>query len=211
MQFYPFYNQHDVAEVESLIQTQKSCRLITSRLIDGINQVHYGILNHFASGQDIYLHLNSHDEQISDLRAIPHALVVFEDLLALIPSYWTDNNDASAATAYYRYAEFTCKSDLIKDPSKVRDVLQAMMDRHQPEGKYVPLEESSDLYKESFEMLTIVKLQPLGFRTKWKLGQNRSPSVRRHIAAQLRLRGESNDFRTADEIEKSVNSRNFNL
>jgi predicted FMN-binding regulatory protein PaiB len=86
----------------------------------------------------------------------------------------------------------------------MQSILQNMLDLYQPEKGYEPLSSESATYASSFQMLSIVRLSPKRVRTKWKLGQNRSTEVRRRVASELRRRGQPNDARTADEIERTI-------
>ncbi len=203
MRFYPIYEQTDQKNVEDFIRSQASCRIIT---MTSDKKTHYGIFNHFFDGQSFILHLNRLDEQVHDLKSNPNALVVFEEFLSVIPSYWVDENYAGAATSYYRYAEFDCQAEVSDTPELLRDALQKMMDHYQPEGQYVPLDPGSSLYKKSFDALVIIRLTPTSSRTKWKLGQNRPEASRRQVAKRLRERGTPNDLRAAQEVEASIES-----
>jgi predicted FMN-binding regulatory protein PaiB len=163
-----------------------------------------GVFNPIFDGKTFYIHLNRGDEQVRALRSSGSAALVFQDILAVIPSHWVDAHYGGAATAYYRFAEFQCSVKLAEEPAEMVRVLQAMLDRFQPEGGYDPLDPASARYRPSFEMLVIAELEPITVRAKWKLGQNRPESVRREVARRLRERAKGSDARAADEIERSI-------
>src|SRR5262249_4863114 len=151
-----------------------------------------------------YLHMGRGDEQVSALRSTGRATLVFQDILAVIPSYWVDAHYGGAATTYYRYAAFTCAARVIEEPAEVVSVLQGLMDRFQPEKGYEPLSAGSERYRKSVESLAIAELKVLSVDAKWKLGQNRPEAVRLEVAKRLRERGEGHDARAADEIERWI-------
>lgn len=203
MQFYSIYEQHDLKKVEDFIKSQSSCRLVTTT---PDRKTHYGIFNPIFDGS-VILHLNRLDEQVDDLKKNPNALVVFEDFLSVIPSYWLSENYGGGATSYYRYVEFDCRAEVSDTPEHLKEALQKMMDHFQPEGHYDALDPNSAIYKKSFEALVIVRLTPTSTRTKWKLGQNQTLPTRTKIANLLRERGTPNDIRAAQEVESSIGDR----
>jgi len=195
MQFYPEYQQSDDAEVRRLLNTCPTALLVTAG--GG-----FGVFNPVLVGDSIYLHLNRADEQIRELRVEPRATLVFQDILATIPSHWVDPAYGGAATQYYRFAQLTCDVALLEDPEAMQAPLQAMLDRFQPEGGYAALRHDHKLYRGSFLELVVLALTPVATRTKWKLGQNRSAETRRSVVARLRERGTPVDLRTAAEVER---------
>jgi len=201
MQFYEIYQQSDKTKVDEFVRSQSNCQLIT-KAPDG--RTHLGIFNHYFDGDAFFLHLNKNDEQIADLRSADNVLLVFHDFLAVIPSYWIDAQYGGAATAYYRYAEFECRAELVDSPQAVKEVLQSLMDHYQPEGKYEALNPESPTYEKSFKALFIVKLIPTSSRTKWKLGQNRPLDTRKRVVEKLKERGRPRDLQAAQAVEEWI-------
>jgi predicted FMN-binding regulatory protein PaiB len=194
VQFYPLYEQRDPVKVREFVESCDSCQLIT---LSGAGEIHSGLVNPVVQDGRILLHLNRADEQVADLKARPNGLVVFREELAIIPSTWVDPQYAGAATAYYRYVEYTCDAQVLESEQEIRSTFQTLMEQYQPEhqaGKdYAPIEASSSIYKGSFEMICIIRLNPTRTRTKWKLGQNRPPELRLKIAQHLEERGRPGD------------------
>ncbi len=52
--------------------------------------------------------------------------------------------------------------------------------------------------------LAAVRLDIVGRRVKFKLGQNRPAEIRRRVIAELRARGRRTDGRAADAIERTL-------
>lgn len=199
MQFYKMYSQENRAEIEALIHSQPYCYLVTSS-DNGIP--HIGIFNHIFDGKHFLLHLNKHDEQIEDLKQNGQALISFHRYLATIPSYWIDSHYGGAATAYYKYVEFQCTVEMITDAHDKTNALQALLNHYQPECGYDPLDPQSDVYKESFSRIVLIRLNPITMRNKWKFAQAKSLDIQEKIVEQLKLRGTHLDFEAVDEIIK---------
>ncbi|MBI3505061.1 MAG: FMN-binding negative transcriptional regulator [Proteobacteria bacterium] len=196
------YAQNDEAEIDRLTRSQPTALLVTRGEKD--QEASFGVFNPVFLGRSAYIHLGARDEQVRQLRETGRATLVFQDILAVIPSYWVDARYGGAATAYYRYAELRCSAVVLDDPAELVRVMQSMMDRFQPEKGYAPLDSSSELYRKSFAAIVGVRLDPVEVRAKWKLGQNRPQSVRLEVARRLRERGTPSDLRAAEEIDRSL-------
>ncbi len=197
MQHYPVYEQTDFTEVKRLINFVPTALLATHG-----SRLQIGIFNPVWSDSKLVLHLNQHDPQLLDLKENPHASLIFEDILAVIPSYWVDPAYAGAATTYYRFAQLECQARLIQEPNEMISVLTRLMQRFQPEKGYAELSLENPQYRKSFEMLTLVELSIDSVKAKWKLGQNRSLEIRAQVIQKLRERNQGNDLRCVEEIER---------
>jgi predicted FMN-binding regulatory protein PaiB len=162
------------------------------------------VFNPVCHDGKLYLHLNRRDDQVKTLRRTRCAKLVFQDILAVIPSHWVDQRYGGAATTYYRYAEIDCEATLVEAPEDMRAFLEAMMARFQPEGRFDPLDPASPVYADSYEMILVVVFAPGKTVAKWKLGQNRSLAERETVMARLRERRQGHDLRTADEMRKWI-------
>jgi predicted FMN-binding regulatory protein PaiB len=203
MQFQKMYTQSVSAEITDLISSQPYCYLITT----GKEGQHIGMFNHCYDGENFILHLNVNDEQIDDMNENGKAVIVLHRFYSLIPSHWVDAHDASAATAYYKYAEFHCEVDILSDPDVRRSALQDLMHKYQPEGRYAALDSSFPGYKKTFAAIALIRFRPVKMRSKWKFGQNRPAEIRHNIANELRNRARGMDIETAGEVVKLLESR----
>jgi predicted FMN-binding regulatory protein PaiB len=122
----------------------------------------------------------------------------------VIPSHWVDAKYAGAATTYYRYAELRCRARVHESDEELSRVFRALMARYQPEGGYEALSPESKTYRSSYAMLSVVELEPVSVRTKWKIGQNRPVETRLKIASLLEERGRGQDGRAAAEVRKWI-------
>jgi predicted FMN-binding regulatory protein PaiB len=196
------YTQGITAEITDLISSQPYCYLITT----GDKDQHVGMFNHCYDGKNFILHLNVNDEQIDDMHANGKAVIVLHRFYSLIPSHWVDAQDASAATAYYKYAEFHCEVDVLSDPDTRRSALQDLMHKYQPEGGYAALDSSFAGYKKTFAAIALIRFRPVQMRSKWKFGQNRPAEIRHNIVKELRGRAQGMDLETAGEVMKLLES-----
>lgn len=204
MRFYGYYEQNDRAEVMSFLREQKVCHLVTH----GPEGTEVGYFNpHLLPNGSVMLHLNRGDEQIKTLRAGGRATVVFQDVPTLIPSWWVDEANGSAATMYYRFAQLDGPVEVVEDPAVMMEHFRGMMAEYQPEQRHAPLDHANPLYAASLSLILMVILKPERFRTKWKLGQNRPVATRRNVVARLRERAQGFDLRCAEEVERWI-SRN---
>lgn len=200
MQHYKIYEQRDREALDSLFSSQPTAILLTQTVDDVLS----GVFNPLVVDDHFYLHLHRRDPQVDALRQRARAKLIFQDVLAVIPSHWIDPHDGGFATTYYRYAELTCEANLHTDPQTMTSILDKLMRRHQPEGGYDPLDHRSSTYARSYATILVVELTPVSITSKWKLGQNRPPDVRRRVMAHLRARNQGQDLRAADEVEKSL-------
>jgi len=199
MQHYGIYRNVSEDEIDDLVTTIPYCTLISQ---SKLNEIHIGIFNPIKVDGDFYLHLNKKDEQVKDLVEVPRAKLIFHEFLATIPSHWVDEKYGGAATSYYRYAEFSGSAEVTLDAEKMVEKLTPMMKHFQPEGGYEPLSASSPTYKQSWDMLALVRIHSYSVRAKWKMGQNRPVSTRLKVAAHLRERNQGLDRKASELIEQ---------
>ncbi len=201
MRFYGYYEQKDPDEVRALLREQRTCHLITQ----GADGLEVGYFNpHILSDGRVMLHLNRADEQVKSLRAQGRGTVLFQDPPTLIPSWWVDEENGSAATMYYRFAQLEGPVEIIDSPENMMEIFRGMMGLYQPEGKHAPLDAKNPLYAKSLELILMVVLAPENTRTKWKLGQNRLVETRRGVVEKLKERAQGFDLRCAEEVERWI-------
>lgn len=205
MKWQKFFQQNDPDEIKDLIQTCNTCLLITG---SGMDDISFGVFNPIPFENRIYLHLQIKDQQIKAMENNPSCKVIFQDILGMVPSYWVDERYGGAATTFYRYAELSCISNLIKDPNSQVKYLSQMMKHFQPEGVYDPLDYSSPVYKSKIDSILICELEIEEVKAKWKLGQNKPLEKRLEIAKRFQ---EAGNLRCAAEIQKSINGSESEL
>lgn len=116
------------------------------------------------------------------------AVAAVEDTLTWLPSSWRHAELACPATTYYRSVVVEGRLAEVEDLELKARVLQAFMERYQPEGGYVPL--ADPRYRGPLQALTVLELVPEGCGCKVKMGQHLTPAQRSTVYAKLVERGD---------------------
>ncbi|WP_433934341.1 GNAT family N-acetyltransferase [Sorangium cellulosum] len=121
------------------------------------------------------------------------AVVSCEQIVASIPSYFTDPERACPATTLYRSAQAHGAIERVDDPDHKAEVLEALMRKYQPEGGYAPLDAASPLYRKAIAGILVLAVPLERLDGKAKLAQNRTPEERSRLLARLWERGSPGD------------------
>jgi uncharacterized protein len=92
----------------------------------------------------------------------------------------------------------------IEDPTEKCAVLNLLMEKYQPEGRYRRLSAEDEMYKKVLRMTGAFALIPETMAGKFKFAQQRSEDDRRKIAAKLRERGNPSDLLVAEEMMRTL-------
>ena len=204
MIFHDYYSDVPRAEVDRFVQSQEMARLVT---VGDDSVAHVGLYPFVYDGKTLDLHLVRSDEQIKDLKSRSRCVLEVDEVLAVIPSYWVHPDYAGAATAYHRTVIFECDARVEEEPLAVAAQQQRLLARYQPEGGFRALDPDDPLYRGAMAQLAAVRLEIIGWRAKFKLGQNRPAEARRRVIAELRKRGRPGDGRAADALQWTIDSR----
>lgn len=128
------------------------------------------------------------------------AVVVYEQLLADIPSYWTDETMACPATSLFVSVQAHGTLELVQDPSRKAKALQGLMEKFQPEGGHAPITHTDERYRKPVAGVAIWALPLTVLDGKWKLGQNRTSAYIDTIVKKLWERGELGDARALELV-----------
>jgi predicted N-acetyltransferase YhbS/nitroimidazol reductase NimA-like FMN-containing flavoprotein (pyridoxamine 5'-phosphate oxidase superfamily) len=118
-----------------------------------------------------------------------------EQLVATIPSYFTDPDKACPATSFFLSVQVHGTLERIEDPYVKADALQRIMQRYQPEGGHVPIHFDTPLYQNAVRGVLVLGVRTASLTGKAKLGQNRQPHEVQSIMDQLWQRGAPGDAR----------------
>jgi GNAT superfamily N-acetyltransferase/nitroimidazol reductase NimA-like FMN-containing flavoprotein (pyridoxamine 5'-phosphate oxidase superfamily) len=114
-----------------------------------------------------------------------------EEHVAGVPSYFVDPERACPATTLYRAVQVHGVLEPIEAPEAKARVLQALMEKLQPEGGHAPIHAEHPLYRAPVRGLLIAGLRLDDVTGKAKLAQNRSPAERRVVLERLWARGDA--------------------
>jgi predicted FMN-binding regulatory protein PaiB len=196
--FHDIYTNIPEAELERFVRSQELGRLIT---VAEDGTPHIGLYPFAYDGSAVEIHLVRTDEQVVDLRARTRCMFEVDEVLATIPSYWVDPENAIMATAYHRTVMFECDAAVSNDATELAAQQMRLLARYQPEGGFRPVTAEDPMYRGAIHHIAAVRLEVRGRRAKFKLAQNRAPDVRAKIAEALRKRGRPNDERAAEALD----------
>src|SRR5438445_73102 len=186
----------------AFVREQEMGRLLTVA-DDGLP--HLGLYPFAYDGSAIEIHLNRADEQLAHLEVRPLCAFELDEILATIPSYWVDPENAVAATAYHRTVLFECDVTRIsRDAAVLAEQQTRLLARYQPEGGFRAVTGAEPIYRGSLGVIAAVRLAITGRKVKWKIGQNRPLSARARVVAELRKRGRPRDARAADAVQWTI-------
>jgi predicted FMN-binding regulatory protein PaiB/ribosomal protein S18 acetylase RimI-like enzyme len=123
------------------------------------------------------------------------AVLAVDETVASIPSWFVDAERACPATMYYRSVQAHGVLEREDDPERKAAALRALMAKHQPEGRHVPIDAAHPLYRKAIEGLLVVSVRLDRLHGKAKLGQNRTPTERARVLDALWRRGAPGDAR----------------
>jgi predicted FMN-binding regulatory protein PaiB len=199
--YHDIYTNVPPEEIERFVRAQELGRLVT---VGADGTPHLGLYPFNYDGTAFEIHLVRTDEQITDLAAHPRCLFEVDEVLATIPSYWVDPENAIMATAYHRTVIFECEAAVSHDGAELAAQQMRLLRRYQPEGGFRPVTAQDPMYKGAIEHIAAVRLDVRGRRAKFKLAQNRSLDARAKIVEHLRVRGRPNDARAAQALTWTI-------
>ena len=104
-------------------------------------------------------------------------VVATDEIVAEVPSWLKDPERACPATTFYRSAQVHGRLEPIAEPRLRAKIMQALMQRFQPEGRHVPIDvdhpEWDRLYRKPLAGLLLAGVVPERISGKFKLGQDR--------------------------------------
>lgn len=137
------------------------------------------------------------------------AVASAHEVVAELPSWFFDPERACPATTYYVSAQAEGVLEEVRDRDAKARVLQALMERFQPEGRHAPIRADDPRYTKELDGLLVVALRIERIACKAKLGQNRRPEERTRVIEQLWRRGarEPGDAAAVDLLVRRLPDR----
>lgn len=121
------------------------------------------------------------------------AVVQAEQIVASIPSYFSDPERACPATTFFRSVQVHGTLERIDDPHVKADALQRLMLRYQPEGGHAPVSFDDARYQNAVRGVLVLGVRLRQLTGKAKLGQNKPPHEAMAIIERLWRRGAPGD------------------
>lgn len=129
----------------------------------------------------------------------PAVVSAFREI-AFVPSYFRDAKKACPATTLYRSALAYGVLRDVDDLAAKAAALEALMQKHQPEGGYTPFTPNDPLYTKDYRSTRVFELVVERVEGKASLCQDRPPAVRDAVVSGLWERGDAEDADVIREI-----------
>lgn len=152
----------------------------------------------------IYWHGAVAGERFNCLREDPRAVFAAVLLPLYIPSYFAAEENATAATSTFKSVIARGRVSSLIDPEEKCQVLNKLMAKYQPEGKYRKITPNDQFYAKILPATGVYGLRVEEMVGKFKFAQNKSVEDRKKIISKLKERGEAMDLIVAEEIEKTL-------
>lgn len=156
------------------------------------------VLNGVVLGDWILFHGALIGEKASCLERL--GVVSAHDLVASIPSSFIDKEKACPATTYYRSVQAEGVLQKVEDVAQKARMLQALMEKYQPEGGYTPFDGNLDFYHKDLRSVLVFGLEITAISGKESLGQDRPAERTRKVVSGLWQRGNVEDLRAISLI-----------
>lgn len=130
-------------------------------------------------------------------------VAVTQRVIAEIPSHFVDPSLACPATTYYQSAQVCGELVRIEDVGTKARVLEALMQRFQPEGGYDPIDPGDRRYAPVLRGLLVAGVDLESAVAKIKVGQNRRPNQILPVLEGLWKRGADGDIEAIEMIREA--------
>lgn len=158
----------------------------------------------FAYDGRVLWHGAAAGERFECLKKDPRATFFTVSLQTYLPSYFLFEEDASGSSVAFKSVAVRGRCRFIEEPAEKCEILNLLMDKYQPEGKYRKLTPEDSMYQKVLRMTGVFALTPESVTGKFKFAQQKSEEDRRRIAAKLRERGNPADLLVAEEMIKTI-------
>lgn len=188
----------DKAAFEALLA---KCEYGTLSLID--DDEPYGVpVNFVWHCGAVCFHGSREGRKAEIIKKNPKAAFSIVKPYSLIPSYFSDTRAACPATQFFASVHIAGSVEIVENDAEKCAILNAMMQKLQPEGKYETIDAANPIYTKMVSQTAIWKLTPSSKSMKVKAGQNLSDERKEGIIKQLSQRGEGLDMSTVDIMQK---------
>jgi len=194
--------EFEVADKKAFEALLAECEYGTLSLVD--NGEPYGVpLNFVWFGGAVCFHGANEGRKAEAIRQNPNASFSVVKPYSLIPSYFSDTRAACPATQFFASVHIAGKVTVVVDDIEKCDILNAMMQKLQPEGGYERIDTANPIYTKMLTKTEIWKLTPTSTSMKIKAGQNLSEERKENVINQLLQRAKKSDAATIEAMQKS--------
>jgi nitroimidazol reductase NimA-like FMN-containing flavoprotein (pyridoxamine 5'-phosphate oxidase superfamily) len=143
-------------------------------------------------------------ERLECLKKDPRASFFAVSLQAYLPSHFLSEENATESSVAFKSVAVRGTCRLIEDPAEKCAILNLLMEKYQPEGRYRRVSPEDEMYKKVLRATGVFALIPETMTGKFKFSQQKTEEERRRIAAKLKERGNPSDLIVADEIMRTL-------
>jgi nitroimidazol reductase NimA-like FMN-containing flavoprotein (pyridoxamine 5'-phosphate oxidase superfamily) len=154
----------------------------------------------FAYDGRILWHGSMEGERSDCLKKDPRATFSAVSVQIFLPSYLTSEKSATGASVVFKSVQIRGRCEIIADPEEKCAVLNRLMDKYQPEGRYSKVASGDPLYAEVLVITGIYALHVEIMTGKFRFAQNKTEEERRKFASWLDARGRPGDKIAVREI-----------
>jgi len=162
-------------------------------------------INFFYDGRILW-HGAVAGERYECLKRDPRATFSAVSIQLYVPSHFSSEEDATTATEVFKSVHIRGRCQNIDDPEEKCAILNQLMDKYQPEGRYKSITPQDPLYSKVLKATGGYVLIPEEMTGKFKFAESKSEADRRKMIAKLRERGSPADRLIAEEILKTLSS-----
>ena len=157
-------------------------------------------INFVRINKNIYFHGAKKGKKIEMIKANSLASFSVVESLSLLPSFFSsDKGDACPSTHLFKSVIIDGEIQFIENYDEKEEVLQALMEKLQKEGGYIPLNDA--MYKKAINATLIYKLRANEIKAKFKLGQHFTQERYQRVCEHLQQRGSQKDLQTLQLIQ----------
>jgi len=143
-------------------------------------------------------------ERFDCLRRDPRATFCAISAQSYVPSHLLSEENATNATAAFKSVIVRGRCYALEDPREKCAILNNLMDKYQPEGRFRRVTPDDPLYAKVLTATGVFALRVEEMTGKFKLAQNKPEEARKRIAEWLRERGLPTDRLVAEGIQKTL-------
>ena len=158
-------------------------------------------VNFVMLNNELYFHGSHKGRKMTTLAKNPQVSFSVVENYSLIQSYFSSTDgSACPATQFFKSLVIDGRAIMVNNQTEKAKVLEALMQKLQPEGKYIPLSDES--YEKALKGTAVVKIEIDELKCKFKFGQHVNKERFDMIVKHLEERGEQIDLETVVLMKK---------
>ena len=159
-------------------------------------------INFVAIDKNIYYHGALEGEKYDLMKSPTKASFSVHIPYSFVPSYYQNEKYACPATHLFKSVHIRGIASVVSDIDEKAEALQKLMEKYQPEGRYIPISGDLSLYKNALGKVGVFMIKSDEITVKIKFGQNEKDEVREAIIDLLQKRDTDLDRLTIAEMHK---------